>query len=559
MKVAKWLRIIRAFAHAIEMEKQTINDLNVFPVQDGDTGTNMAGTVAHVWEVLMGLPKEASSDVVLDTIATGAQMGAMGNSGVILAAIFTGAVEALKGHDEMTVKLLIEALTNASKNARESVLEPKEGTMLTVIDEMAKAAARAYKAGETSTSQAIKEVLAAGVFATEETPKLLAELMGNIDSGAYGFSRGFQAACSVAIDEAMDWAEIDLSKSPILMNAANPELNLGWKPGTPRYCTEFLWERRNADKPTRKAIMKFLGKMGNSVVYLPSSHFTKVHVHTDEPDKVLEYFRKHGALDGVKIDDMQRQTEEHQKALEEAKASRGPAKPFGVVAVASGAGMEALMSEMEADAIINGGQTANPSAKTIVEAINSVNAELVVVLPSNKNVVLAANMACSLAESAAEVIATVNMPQSLSALMEMQAMYEPGVDLRTVIDAMRAQAMSDCLKVASVTMAYKDYTAAKGLEVTAGQLIVVVDDEVVAVGSDQDDTIVAAVKDLIGEVALADIESVTIYTGADYVGSSETLMAELEQVLPGGLVDKDVRDGGQPVYLAIVELRVAES
>ncbi|MCL1839994.1 DAK2 domain-containing protein [Candidatus Saccharibacteria bacterium] len=562
-----WLRgiapMILTVAKAIDTNQLTINALNEFPVPDGDTGTNLAKTLGKiakdVSDLVAGLPagEEVDPQALLNTIAKSAKKGAQGNSGIILSAMIDGAMEELRTADELSVNLVARSLTAADKKARTAKGLDKvvEGTMMTVIRAMAVAATEADKRGETSITEVAKEVLTAAVRTANKTPEMMEKLKGKIDSGAFALALMALSVCNQAIDEVLQWP--DLSLEDPSMNAASIDNNLNWQSGTPLYCTEFLWYRGHSRKPTEQEAKKFLAKIGDSEMYLADDELARVHVHTNEPYKVLAFFAKHGEVAEFEVHNMRLQTEEHQRELARAaaEASSKPPKPIGVVAVANGKGMKALMTEMGADVIVDGGQTSNPNAGTIAEAIESVNADAVIVLPSNKNIAATAELACTLTDKDCTVIRTLNMPETLHILTTLHG-HESDADFATV-----SQALEDAYgyrpNVAAVTVAIKDYVSGCGLEVKSGDVIAIADDEVMMVCSSQNEAVIGIIEYLIRDIPQNDVETVTVYTGMDFKDSIEALQAGLEKLPLDSITEKSVIDGGQPVFSAMVEVQRA--
>lgn len=546
--------MIRFVAQAIEAEKDVINELNEFPVPDGDTGTNIANTLARVSRDVSRLPKNVPPSQIIDQVMESAKKGARGNSGTILAAMIEGGGKVLRDADEMSVELLTEALIAADLRAREVLQTPVEGTMLTVIRAMANAGSKAVEDGITSVPEASKLILAAGVHATNETPKMLAKLKNKVDSGAYALRVMTQASVSFAFEKALDWAKIEIEPIDVVYAEDSSQThhdNHNWEPGTPLYCTEFLWYFAEGFVFDHDAVIAFLSSMGDSVQLLADDTFAKVHVHTNSSWEVLEYFGTRGELAEVEVHNMRIQTEE--RNLD--SLNQEPPKPLGVVVVASGEGMKDLMFKLGADAVIDGGQTANPDAETIANAADSVNAEVVVVLPSNRNILATAKLALSLTKRDCRVVSTTNMPQSVQALT---ALANSDSDVESAIEQMKAATEAPFIRSAAITKATRNYEKGDFIA-KPGQLITISEEDKVAPinHSNFESAVIDTVDYLVGDAPVNLVEIVTVYKGEYLKSSPDDWLVKLNRHLHPE-TELHVVESWQPVYSVIIEVQIAD-
>lgn len=524
--------VIRVVAEAIKKESNTINSLNVFPVADGDTGTNMFSTIFGTLNHLTILPPDSTPQAVLRAIVEGAGRNARGNSGVLLAAMIKGAAEVLMDAEELTVELLALALNNADVEARKVVATPVEGTMLTVIREMAEAADAAHKAGVTSIAEAARWIWGATAKAVEKTPELLLELAGKIDSGAYGLGLIVQTVCSLAIRGVWEW-----TFAADELNVDDPKNNLQWEMGQFLYCTEFLLHGSLTGED-EAVIRQFLSEIGDSGHVLSiNANTTKVHVHTNIPHGVLRLFLGYGELSDVMVHNMRLQTEENRQRLLREGAPHGESREVGFVVVAQGAGMVKLLKAAGADIIVAGGQSDNPSVGEISEAVNRLNADTVIVLTSNPNVRLAAESAAKQTDKPCFVVPTTSALQSLLIMEERQTWGNAS----EIVGKMKQS--SESMKVYQITTAVRD-SDIDGLTVQAGQFIGLWGDEIVATSMNFED----AVEEAMSRVAFE--ESLLVCIGADCEYEAETLSEIALEYFPK--LDVTVVQGDQPVYWVMI-------
>jgi DAK2 domain fusion protein YloV len=535
---------IHLIAAAIDQEKVTINNLNLFPVADGDTGTNLATTLTKMAGDITKMPRRSTPKELLQAFARSANMRARGNSGTILAAIITGIVETLEDAEQLTPELMATALENANAKARSVVKEPTEGTMLTVVQDMAYAARTACNNGATELGDLTKPILMAAMNATEQSAAVMRQVLGKKDvgqdAGAFGLSIIVRAAIK-SITKDLDDIDFGLKAiNPETTVLATTDDNYNWRPGTPLYCTEFVLHPHA--QPAKNDVNDFLSSIGDCGLYSAYEDVAKVHVHTNTPWEVLKWFSKIGELSDVEIHNMRIQTEEHQAAIR----LSAPQNALGIVAVGAGDGVKDLLAQAGVNVIVDGGQTNNPEVGEIYQAILEVDAATVIVLPGNKNVILAAEQACNLAKSqniTGITIPTKNLPQTVAALLAIEDIDKTD-DPSTIEAQLTAAATST--KSACVTAAVKDYDNDL-THAVAGDSIVLIDDDIVYSGCNVISAIVEAVRLLDGEAA----EFITIYLGSDFTASEKCLRKKLD-VYPNAEIT--LVHGGQPVYPAIISV-----
>jgi uncharacterized protein len=517
---------------ALEDERGHINDLNVYPVPDGDTGTNMALTTRSVLEALEAV---AGGDLaeVSAVIAKGALMGARGNSGVILSQIVRGACEAI-GAAETPLDTVVaqRAFDEASEAAYRAVKQPVEGTMLSVIREMAQAVQTLPPAAPLRDLAAV--AVQAGKEAVERTPEQLEALSraGVVDAGGYGLLVLFEGIVAAAFSSA---APRRVEVRTVVGNGTGRHV-----PGLPddpdetsayRYCTSFLLSGVALD---RVDLERFVAGQGDSWLVVGDETMLKVHVHTDHPGTVLGYASAQGEVDAVEVNDMYEQTRARSERLSRRREGTG------VIAVAAGDGNRELFHELGCDAVVDGGQSMNPSAAQIIEAIEETAAAEVVILPNNKNIVLTAEQAAAMCERPVEVVATRSMPAGLAAMVA----YDPAAGA-----AVNAAAMDDVVRgvrSAEITFAVRD-SEIDGTSVRRGEILGLVDGRLLASGDDLGKVFGA----ILGEFARGAAEVVTVLTS---LNGSTLSTAELQSVAEEALPEADVEfhEGGQPLYPILV-------
>lgn len=540
------LPIIRVVASAIDREKVKINDLNLFPVPDGDTGTNLALTLTNMASDITLVPKKATPKEMINAIARSANNRARGNSGTILAGIISGMAEHLQDAEELTPELLAGALEHANEKAREVVSKPAEGTMLTVIKDMAVAARKAVDEGAVTMSDLKKPILLAAMQATDESAEIMRNILNkkNVgkDAGAFGLTiMVYEALRYVAdeIDDIIPEAWGDTVTSAAAFDAPFPEDEV-WEPGTPLYCTEFVLHFSSDFPDIKPRIhLEALSAFGNSEIFTVFENIAKAHVHTDTPLLVFEHFAQFGEFAFIKAENMRMQAE----AQSTAKYQSEPKKPLGIVAVASGEGAKKLLLDAGADIIVDGGQTNNPEVGEIREAIIDVHAEVVVVLPGNKNIISAAQKACQMAKEESGTIGitipTSNLPQNIAALVAMPENLDLSIYTDGLLEELTQAAGN--VRTASITTAVKDYET-DAVSAVAGQFISIIDDKITFTHENFLEIIKISLKELLHENATI----VTVYVGEGCSvprKSIEKVLAKVAKKLECEVIFTD-----QPVY-----------
>ena len=405
------LNAVAAAAKVLDERKEEVNRLNVFPVPDGDTGTNMSLTIQSVVSNVANLPIGASGADIRKAVTTGALMGARGNSGVITSQILRGLCEGSQGFDEFDVESIAGAFDRAREVAFQAVRKPVEGTILTVLRDSAAAAKNAAEQ-ELPLPDALDAIVAEAYASVQRTPDLLPVLKehGVVDAGGFGLAIIFDAFTAALLGRSGTMVD-EMS----FARGAHPKVEIeqvnDWEGSQYRYCNEFLVDSDTLDKD---AALEFLSTMGDCELCVGEVPKFKVHVHSDHPDQVLKYFLDHGRISEVFIHNMQIQSaERNEKLAAEEQAER---KPLGFVAVAAGSGQAEILKSLGVDVIVSGGQTMNPSTKDLLDAAGSVNADAVIILPNNSNIIMAANSAAELSETPCAVVPTKSVPQAFSAL-----------------------------------------------------------------------------------------------------------------------------------------------
>ena len=533
-----------AAAQAVRDRSEEINRLNVFPVPDGDTGTNMALTLATVVGELEQLPPDATMAKVAHAVTHGSLMGARGNSGVITSQILRGLSEGLAdAKGTVGTPEVAAAFRRAVKVAFQAVRKPVEGTILTVLRDVGKAAAACEKrkAGLADTLDAL---VAEAFDSVARTPDLLPVLKENgvVDSGAFGFAVFLEAFCNAALGRAQSSRQASRAMAQATAKV-DIELNDDWEGSEFRYCTEFLF---NAARPfDEDAVRDFLASLGDCELLVGTFPDYKIHVHTDRPDRVLSRMLDLGQVFKVFIHNMDMEAHERTEKIAQDKAAGGAArKPLGVVAVAAGSGQAEILRSLGVDVVVEGGQTMNPSTADLLEAAERANAEAVIVLPDNGNIVMAAQSACGAAAFPMAVVPTRSVPQGFSAMFA----FDPDAGLEE-----NARAMADALEGVhdgEVTRAVRDSQAADGTPIRCGDVIGIVDDAIRVVGCDVEDVTVRMVRLMQDEL---DGDTLTVLAGCDLDQEGlDALTASLERAVPD--LEIDAHRGEQPLYPVVLSL-----
>ena len=542
-----------AGAYNLEKNKDYINELNVFPVPDGDTGSNMSLTIMAAAREVSAL-ENPSMDELSKTISSGSLRGARGNSGVILSQLLRGFCKEIKGKKQITVSVLADGFVRAVETAYKAVMKPKEGTILTVAKGVAEKAVELSEM-DMDFETLGQEILDHGNEVLKQTPELLPVLKeaGVVDSGGQGLMEFLTGAYNGLTGKA------EISKPATSGGVAKAQTMSSEEIDTSHikygYCTEFiimLEKEYNAE--TEAKFKEFLTSIGDSLVVVSDDEIVKVHVHTNHPGLAFEKGLEYGSLTSMKIDNMREEHKEkviheqdrkkaaEQEAAKEAKKDE-PKKPFGFVAVSVGEGLNDIFRDLGVDHIIEGGQTMNPSTEDVLDAISKVNAETVFVFPNNKNIILAANQAAEIEEEKKViVIPTKTIPQGISALISFDESATAEANQAGMEDAITA------VKSGQVTYAVRD-TSIDGKEIKTGDYMGIDDAGIQAVGQD----ITEVVKDLIGAMADEDSELLSIYYGSDVEEEKADALAEAVQAAYPDF-EVEAHAGGQPIYYYILSL-----
>jgi len=521
----------------LEKSASDIDALNVFPVPDGDTGTNMLLTMRSSIEEAYGTA-DSSAAMAAQALAKGALMGARGNSGVIMSQIWRGLARGLEEKDSFTGSDLAEALQQGSTMAYQGISNPVEGTMLTVIREASAAGAEQVSSGKSDVISVLEAVVTAANESVANTPTLLPVLMeaGVVDAGGQGLYTILEGALRYLRGEA---EQMQFRKPQIIASSVPQPVRLPQMMAAEEvpygYCTEFLLkgEELSTDK-----IKVRLGKKGESLIVVGDETTVRVHIHTLDPGNVIRYASSLGTMHQVSVRNMD---EQHQDFLA-MQRERAPAVDIATVAVVSGDGLADVFTSLGATAIVPGGQTMNPSTKDLLQAVNAVASDKVIILPNNKNIVLTAEQVQSLTDKRTEVVPTKTIPQGVAALLTFD--YE--ADFETNTQLMR-EAQST-VKTIEITRAVRS-TQLDGLHIRKRQAIGLLDGELLAAGNDTTDIL----KKILAKLDLKRAEIITIYYGADtQLAEAEQVSASIGEQYPQ--LQVEVVRGGQPHYDYIIAI-----
>ena len=538
-------KMFLAGAQNIEARKEYINELNVFPVPDGDTGTNMSMTIMSAAKEVTALD-HPDMKTLAKAISSGSLRGARGNSGVILSQLLRGFTKVVKEQKEIDVTVLAAACIRAKETAYKAVMKPKEGTILTVAKGIAEKAAEM----ELETDDLEVFIPAVIEYAEEvlaKTPEMLPVLKeaGVVDSGGQGLLEVLKGGYDAFQGKEIDYSAITPSESSAVTKIsaeATADIKFG-------YCTEFiiLTDREFTEKDEQE-FKAYLESIGDSIVCVADDDVVKTHVHTNDPGLAIQKALTYGQLSRMKIDNMR---EEHQEKLikdaekmaraQEEKKKKEPAKPMGFITVSIGDGLNDIFRELGADYIIEGGQTMNPSTEDMLNAIDKVNAETVFILPNNKNIVLAANQAKALVEDKKiVVIPTKTVPQGITAIIN----FMPDADAAANEEAM-LEAIQN-VKTGQVTYAVRD-THIDDKEIHEGDIMGIGDAGIIAVGTDIQNT----AKEMLAAMVDEDSELISLYYGEEISAEdAESFAAEIAELYPD--MDIDAQFGGQPIYYYVM-------
>lgn len=538
-----------AGAYNLERNKDYINELNVFPVPDGDTGSNMSLTIMAAAREVSAL-ENPSMDELSKKISSGSLRGARGNSGVILSQLLRGFCKEIKGKKQITVSVLADGFVRAVETAYKAVMKPKEGTILTVAKGVAEKAVELSEM-DMDFETLGQEILDHGNEVLKQTPELLPVLKeaGVVDSGGQGLMEFLTGAYNGLTGKEEIKEPMTSGGAAKAQTMSSEEIDTSHiKYG---YCTEFiimLEKEYNAEIEAK--FKEFLTSIGDSLVVVSDDEIVKVHVHTNHPGLAFEKGLEYGSLTSMKVDNMREEHKEkviheqdRKKAAEQEAAKEEPKKPFGFVAVSVGEGLNDIFKDLGVDHIIEGGQTMNPSTEDVLDAISKVNAETVFVFPNNKNIILAANQAAEIEEEKQViVIPTKTIPQGISALISFDETATAEANQAGMEDAITA------VKSGQVTYAVRD-TSIDGKEIKTGDYMGIDDAGIQAVGQD----ITEVVKDLIGAMADEDSELLSIYYGSDVEEEKANALVEAVQATYPDF-EVEAHAGGQPIYYYILSL-----
>lgn len=536
-------------AKRLEANKEYINELNVFPVPDGDTGTNMTMTaLAAAKEV--GNAAEVTVKEVTRGLSSGSLRGARGNSGVILSQLFRGFYKGVKDQDVLTTETAAAGFKNAVDTAYKAVMKPKEGTILTVAKVTAEKAVHCAKDID-DFEEFAQVVIKEANEILQKTPEMLPVLKeaGVVDSGGQGLVEFLQGAADVLMGKEVDLSGVE--KAAPKKAATTSEAPLEEKDIKFGYCTEFIvMTKEEISMEEEQKFKDFLMGIGDSIVVVADEDIIKVHVHTNHPGKAIEKGLTYGELTSMKIDNMR---EEHRERLNltqaEAQVDDQPAKPeeprkdYGFVAVSIGQGMNDIFRELGVDYLIEGGQTMNPSTEDMLNAIEQVNAETVFILPNNKNIILAATQAQSLVEDKnVVIIPTTTVPQGISAIIG----FDPEADAEENEESMKE--IIECVKTGEVTYAVRD-TSINGIAIKVDDIMGIDDDGIKKVGQDIEKVTLELLEEMVDE----DSELISIYYGEDTTKEqAEALLEKVEEAY--GDCDVQLEYGGQPIYYFLLSV-----
>lgn len=533
------LNAIAVASKTLSERKDEINRLNVFPVPDGDTGTNMSLTLETVVENLANLHIGAEGAEIRKAITTGALMGARGNSGVITSQILRGLCEGSVGHDELNADSIDAAFSKSQEVAFQAVRKPVEGTILTVLRDSASAAKRARKK-KLGTDEALAYVVEEAYASVQRTPDLLPVLKENgvVDAGGFGLAIFFDAFVSALTGKVGPMVD-ELA----FARGATPKVEIeqinDWEGSAYRYCTEFLVHSDTVDVDAAK---DFLPTMGDCDLMVGMHPNFKVHVHSNRPDEVLGWFLTHDAqIAEVHIHNMQQQSAARTDAL--AAEQEAERKPLGFVAVAAGEGNAKILKSLGVDVVVSGGQTMNPSTKDLLDAAGQVNADAVIILPNNKNIIMAAQSACELSETPCAVVPTKSVPEAFAALFG----FDENATLEENVESM-TEAYED-VKTGEVTTAIKDSKDAHDNPIKEGDVIGIADGAIEAVGSSTEDVVMA----LLDTMEAADADTLTILAGEEL--DEEAFAALIERIEEAyDDLEIDAHRGDQPLYPVVMSV-----
>ena len=556
-------KAVLAAAKGLEAKKEWINELNVFPVPDGDTGTNMTMTIMAAAREVAAI-ENPTMESIAKALSSGSLRGARGNSGVILSQLFRGFTKEIKESNEITVTSLANAFTRATETAYKAVMKPKEGTILTVAKGMAEKAVDLA----TQTDDVIDfltQVIEEGDYVLSQTPEMLPVLKqaGVVDSGGQGLMQVMKGGLDGLLGKGIPFD----TAAPAVANteSAKPKVAAGSDDLSTSdikygYCTEFIVNVEKAyDMDEEQKFKGYLESIGDCVVVVSDDDIIKVHVHTNHPGLAFEKGLTYGSLSRMKIDNMR---EEHHERLiqnasnvaqtpetpaeakkEEAPASNEPRKPYGFIAVSIGEGLGEIFKGIGADYLIEGGQTMNPSTEDMLNAIEKVNADVIYILPNNKNIILAAEQAKSLVEDKKIfVVPSKTVPQGIAALINFLPDLSPEENLENMTSEMGR------IHTGQITYAVRN-TNIDGMEIHEGDIMGIGDSGMLAVGQNVNETVLETLKRMVEDES----ELISVYFGEDVTEEdAEALVEKVQTAFPN--CEVELNDGGQPIYYYLLSV-----
>lgn len=544
-------RMFLAGAKNLEAKKEWINELNVFPVPDGDTGTNMTLTIMSA-AAEVGALGDTDMESLAKAISSGSLRGARGNSGVILSQLLRGFTRGVRKYEELDAPLIAAAMERGVETAYKAVMKPKEGTILTVAKEAALKAVEIAEEME-DLEEFFREVFVHAEATLAKTPEMLPVLKeaGVVDSGGQGLLEVFRGAVDGFLGKEVDYSQFEKSAAPSVTKIS-PQAEADIKFG---YCTEFIiMLNKELPEEEEHSFKEFLMSIGDSIVLVADDEIVKVHVHTNHPGQAIERALTYGSLSRMKIDNMR---EEHQEKLikdaeklaaqqaeeEEAKAAEQPPKEVGFISVSAGGGLTSIFKDLGVDYLIEGGQTMNPSTEDMLNAIAKVNAKTIYIFPNNKNIILAANQARDLTEDKEIVVVpTKTVPQGISAIISFVPEKNGEENLEAMMEAVSR------VKTGQITYAVRD-TRIDDKEIHEGDIMGIGDSGILAVGKTKEEVAKETIASMIDE----DGEIISLYYGADTEeADAEALAEELEALYPD--CEIEVNQGGQPIYYYIISV-----
>ena len=532
-------------AALLTQNRESVDALNVFPVPDGDTGSNMSQTITAAIKEMNMKRYTAAADVA-DAVARGALKGARGNSGVILSQILRGIARGLAGHEDVDCALWVQAIRQGANTAYKAVMKPKEGTILTVIRVIAEDLERSGGKCETL-EELFKLLLTSGDAILKKTPEMLPVLKqaGVVDSGGMGLMvifRGMYAALTGETVEIDDGSSANAAQS-MPGEYVDDHGDLRVEDITFGYCTEFIVSHPRPDMKESEVVRlrKRLEKIGDCVLVISDLSVVKVHVHTNDPGKAMQYALELGELDAIKVDNMfeeAREREAKRQAAAEAEAAK--LKEYGIVAVALGEGIDSIFRDLMVDQIVDGGQTMNPSIQDLAQAVEATHAKNVFILPNNTNIILAAQQASELTEKNVVVLPTKSVPMGISAMLAFSADMSVEENTAAMTEA------AENVHTASITYAVRD-TTYEDREIHQGDIMGMIDNRLSVLGNE----IHQVCMDIAGKMVGENTDLITIYYGSDVSEEdAQKLCDALAEEYDN--CDVELQYGGQPLYYYLI-------